>query len=206
MPSSAELQALADALNGAFLASAFVPSSDGTGLALLDTSAPGGNLQITGASGDWTLVLTGASRTTPLVVPLFGGFTLHLVGFTATVKAGKVTASGPGSIQLPFFNQDDAHPERLDFELTSGDDGVGLRLADAQVDPKRQDNDGNAVLSYRLTKAQGSASKTLAVDFAIQQLSLLKKDGKYWIKFDADLTLTISTAGAKDPDFATPKA
>ena len=207
MPTPTEIQDIALALNAALDTSAFALSPDGTGLSCADTSQLAGNVDVAGAPGAWTIELTGATEAAPLPAPLFGGFTLGLAGFTATIAGSDVRiTSAPARIDLPFFSEGQPHAERLDVELATTPDGISLRLAQAQTDPNQQGKDGKPIIVFALDRTVGTTQKLLRAELSVDSMDLPEQDGRRWISFDGDLTVKVTTSDDSSLDFSLPKS
>ena len=198
---NAGVQALVERVNDALHAPVSEPvltysDSDGISMAVAEAQAPKvivEHLQ-SGAEGVSGRLFIEIPEEHPLSAELFGDFTVALTAFDLTLAKGAfVSTNITGSLQIPFFTNEDGSPETIDFEVAVRADGsLAVTLAAQQSEADKMTADGLVKLHYQLP-AESS------IDLSIATLELEREADGVW-----QLTLTgaiaLDTVGIDWPE------
>ncbi len=198
---NAGVQALVERVNEALNAPASEPvltysDSDGISMTVAEPQAPKvivEHLQ-SGSEGVSGRLFIEIPEEHSLSAELFGDFTVALTAFDLTIAKGAFVATNiTGSLEIPFFKNEDGSSETVDFEVAVRADGsLAVTLAAQQSDTEKMTADGLVKLSYDLPADS-------SIDLSIATLELEREAGGVW-----QLTLTgalaLDTVGIDWPE------
>ncbi len=198
---NAAVEALIERVNSALNASASEPVltySDSNGISLTVAQAQAPKVIVehlqSDAEGVSGRLFIEIPEEHPLSAELFGDFTVALTAFDLTLaKSAFVSTNITGSLQIPFFSNEDGSPETVDFEVAIRADGsLAVTLAAQQSEAEKMTADGLVKLHYALP-AESS------IDLSIATLELEREADGVW-----QLTLTgalaLDTVGIDWPE------
>jgi hypothetical protein len=198
---NAGVQALVERVNDALNAPTGEPiltysDSDGISLTVAEAQAPKVIVEHfkSGSEGVSGRLFIEIPEEHPLSAELFGDFTVALTAFDLTLAKGAFVATNiTGSLQIPFFKNEDGSSETIDFEVAIRADGsLAVTLAAQQSEAEKMTADGLVKLHYALP-AESS------IDLSIATLELEREADGVW-----QLTLTgalaLDTVGIDWPE------